>query len=204
MMRAVLFDLNGIFVRSRKLSDRFAEQFGVPPDTFLPALQNIMDIVRRPGAGDAFSYWQPYLRAWDVPLDRGQFFSFWFSAETIVPAMLRVAEALRARNTAVLIVSNNFRERSQYYAEHFPELLQAVDGITYSWQTGSVKPNPRAFAAAVQTFSLAPKACVCVDDADANVRAAASLGMHAIRFTTVSACRAQLTALGLLNGDPRP
>jgi len=43
---------------------------------------------------------------------------------------------------------------------------------------------------------------VFVDDAPANVEAAAALGMRAIRFTDAEQLRRELVGLGLLDGYP--
>lgn len=50
-MKAAIFDLNGIFLQSPKLSDRFEKDFGVATSVFLPKLSEIMDRVRQPNAG---------------------------------------------------------------------------------------------------------------------------------------------------------
>lgn len=56
MPKAIIFDLNGIFIQSRKLSERFEEKFGVPASEFVAALKDIMPKIRTPKAGNAFDY----------------------------------------------------------------------------------------------------------------------------------------------------
>jgi FMN phosphatase YigB (HAD superfamily) len=65
MIKATIFDLNGIFLQSPKLSDRFEKDFGVPVATFLPKLSEIMDKV--------YFSWQtgfvkPDSQAWELVL----------------------------------------------------------------------------------------------------------------------------------------
>jgi beta-phosphoglucomutase-like phosphatase (HAD superfamily) len=43
MIKAIIFDLNGVFIHSPKLSERFEKDFGVPTAQFLPKLGKIMD-----------------------------------------------------------------------------------------------------------------------------------------------------------------
>jgi len=38
-MKAIIFDLNGVFIESPYLSDRFAVRFGVPKQDFLIVLK---------------------------------------------------------------------------------------------------------------------------------------------------------------------
>lgn len=54
MIKAVIFDLNGVFIQSPKLSDRYKEQFGVPIEEFLPVLNEILNKARLPKAGNSF------------------------------------------------------------------------------------------------------------------------------------------------------
>ena len=68
MIKAIIFDLNGIFIQSPMLSERVAKDFGVPVSDFLGKLGSIMDKVRQPGAGPSFQYWKPELKAWGIGL----------------------------------------------------------------------------------------------------------------------------------------
>jgi hypothetical protein len=42
----------------------------------MAALKQIMIIVRKPDAGDAFSYWIPHLKDWKLNLSKGDLFDF--------------------------------------------------------------------------------------------------------------------------------
>ena len=41
MIKAIIFDLNGVFIKSPKLSDRFKERFNVSENDFLSLSDNI-------------------------------------------------------------------------------------------------------------------------------------------------------------------
>ena len=182
MVKAVIFDLNGVFIQSPKLSDRFQERFGIPASDFLLVLKEIMARVRTPGAGDAFAYWQPYLKVWSIELTKGEFFNFWFSAEKEVPEMVELARNLKNRGVKVFILSNNFVERAAYYDANFPFLREVADTVYYSWQTGFVKPNPEAYRKILSDNNLKPEECVYFDDAQENIDAAKSLGIASFRY----------------------
>lgn len=68
MIKAIILDLNGIFLQGPLLSDKFKQDFGVETNEFLPKLSEIMGKVRQPNAGKAFDYWQPVLQSWSVNL----------------------------------------------------------------------------------------------------------------------------------------
>lgn len=185
MIRAIVFDLNGVFIQSPLLSDRFEQSFGISSKQFLSALKEIMGIVRMPHAQDAFSYWQPYFKKWKVDLDRKEFYEFWFSAEKEVPEMVNYAKEMKRKGLSLYIVSNNFRERADYYAQHFSILNELFDHVYYSWQTGFAKPSPKAFEKLLNDRHQKPSECIYFDDSVSNVAVAQQLGIKAHLFTGV-------------------
>ena len=148
-LKAAIFDLNGIFFQSPKLSERFAKDFGVPTAEFLSKLSEIMDKVRQPGAGSAFEYWRPALKDWNIDLPEQEFWRYWFGTEVQSESMIAFARELRNKGIKVFILSNNFKERSEYYG-HYPWIHDTVDKVYFSWQTGFVKPDPRAWELVIQ------------------------------------------------------
>ncbi|MBI2623962.1 HAD family phosphatase [Candidatus Parcubacteria bacterium] len=182
MIRAIIFDLNGVFIRSPKLSERFAEAFGVPSEQFLPALNGVMARARLPNAGDSFAYWQPYLKRWGVVLTREQFFSFWFGAEEEVPEMTALARELKARGLKLMVLSNNFAERTEYYEKTFPFLHEIFDRVYFSWRTGFTKSNPQAYQLVLEENRLAAEECLFLDDSPENIAVASALGIRGFLF----------------------
>ncbi|MBI2278608.1 MAG: HAD family phosphatase [Candidatus Brennerbacteria bacterium] len=182
MLKAVIFDLNGVFVKSRKLSERFHERFGVAPEEFFSALNVIMAKVRMPNAGDSFAYWEPYFEKWGVGLTKEAFLDFWFSGEEEVPEMVSLARELKAKGVKLFILSNNFSERTVFYQEHFPFLRELFDKVYYSWQTGFRKDSEKAYQNLLTENSLAPGDCAFFDDSPENIEIARRLGIQAYPF----------------------
>lgn len=191
MIKAVIFDLNGIFIQSPNLSDRFQEKFGVPLEKFLPALKDVMSKIRKPKAGDAFIYWEPYLKNWGVGLTKEEFFDFWFSAEKEIPELVELAKQIKHRGLKLFILSNNFAERADYYKKNF-NFLKIFDKVYYSWQTGFVKPDPDAFKNLLSENNLKPEECVYFDNSKENIEAANSLGIKVILFEGLDSIRKTL------------
>ena len=183
MIKAIIFDLNGVFVRSPYLSDRFEKKFGVSGKEFLPALKEIMTKARKPNAGNSFNYWKPYLKKWGINLTEEQFFDFWFSAEKEEPEMVEFVKKLKEdRGVKIFILSNNFIERANYYKKTFPFLEEIFDKVYYSWQTGFVKPDPEAHKNLLAENNLKPEECIYFDDSKKNIEVAKKLGIQSYIF----------------------
>ena len=182
MLKAAIFDLNGIFLQSPKLSDRFEKDFGVPTSAFLPKLSEIMDKVRQPNAGAVFQYWQPVLKEWNVNLSEQESWDYWFKSEIQSEAMSAFSKELRSKGIKVFILSNNFKERAEYYG-HYPWMHDAVDKVYFSWQTGFVKPDPKAWELVLKENNLKPEDCIYFDDQEKNLKAAESVGIKSFMFT---------------------
>lgn len=182
MIKAAIFDLNGIFLQSPKLSDRFEKDFNIPSSVFLPKLSEIMEAVRKPGAGSAFGYWQLILTEWNIKFSEQEFWDYWFGAEVPSLPMIDFAKTLREKGIKVIILSNNFRERAEYYG-HYPWMTEAADKVYFSWQTGFVKPDPRAWQLVLSENNLKPEDCIYFDDQERNLKAAESVGIKSHLFT---------------------
>lgn len=192
MYKAVIFDLNGVFLESEFLSARFKEKFGVDESKFIPALKQIMNIIRQPGAPAAYSLWEPYFKEWGVDLSEKQFFDFYFSGESLVSELVVYAQELRDKGLKVFILSNNFKERTEYYRSHFPEIFTSVDKAYFSWETGFVKPSTEAMNLVLSENNLNPSECIYFDDVDPNLEVARSLGVHAEKWAGLEAAKALL------------
>jgi 2-haloacid dehalogenase len=99
---------------------------------------------------------------------------------------------------------------SNWSAEKFPIALERYaflgwfEAIVISGEVRLAKPDPRIFRHLLERTGLEAETTVYVDDAPANVAVAADLGMTALRFTDPASLRADLEALGLLEGAVEP
>jgi HAD superfamily hydrolase (TIGR01509 family) len=181
-MKAVIFDLNGVFIQSPALSDRIHADYEVPKEEFLTALSEIMDRVRRPGGPDIYEEWMPYLQTWNINLSREEFLAYWFTAEKENAIMTAFARELKHRGWKLFILSNNFKERVQYYRDHFPFLEEIFDKLYFSCETGYLKPSVEAFTSILREQEISPANCFYFDDSEKNVLVARVLGIHAHKF----------------------
>jgi HAD superfamily hydrolase (TIGR01509 family) len=197
MIKAIIFDLNGVFVTSPWLSGRFKERFGISAEQFMPALSSIMDKVRLPGAEGIYNYWRPYLQEWGVPFSEEEFREFWFSAERLNTQMVKIAEILNQKGFLLFILSNNFRERTEYYNRSFPILNSLFRKLYYSWQTGFLKNGADAYNLLLEENHLQAGECLLFDDTESNVKLAESLGIDAHIYKDIDRLRKLLVEKGI-------
>jgi HAD superfamily hydrolase (TIGR01509 family) len=184
-----IFDLNGVFIRSPPLSERFEKRFHVAKEEFLSALTQIMDIVRRPDAPELYSLWEPYFEKWNVELDQSQFYAFWFHAEKPNEEMITLAADLIRNGVRLYALSNNFRERATYYKKHFSFLRDIFEKVYYSWQTGFVKPDKKCWQLVLEENHIDPKSAIYFDDSDKNIAVAKSCGIDSVKFEDAAQVR---------------
>lgn len=182
MIKAIIFDLNGIFLQSERLSDRFERDFNIPSFVFFTELKEIMDKVRQPNADPAFSYWEPVFKKWNITLDEKAFWEYWFSAEKQSDRVIDYAKSLKQKGLKIFVLSNNFKERATFYG-HYPWMHDVVDKAYFSWQTGFVKPDVRAWEIILKENNLKGEECIYFDDQQKNVESSSSLNIKSFLFT---------------------
>lgn len=77
--------------------------------------------------------------------------------------------------------------------------INRLEAVMISGEEGVAKPNPEIFRRLLARFALRPQATVFIDDSEANVEAAQSLGLVALQFVGADQLRHDLTQLGLLS-----
>lgn len=183
MKKAVIFDLNGVFIQSPKLSDRFYENFGIDKDKFLTVLKEIMGKVRLADADDCYKYWKPFLSSWGITFSSEEFYDFWFSAERPNSEMVELAADLKKRGFRIFILSNNFKERADFYEKNFPFIKEISEKVYYSWQTNHIKSDTQAYTKVLEENNLKPEDVIFFDDSEDNIKLATSLGISSYLFS---------------------
>lgn len=183
MVKGIIFDLNGVFIQSPFLSDRLKNDYGVNSDEFLSALKQIMGIVRLPSAPPIYELFKTHLVNWGVDLSEEEFYKYWFEAEKENVELTRFAQKLKSRGIDLYILSNNFKERADYYDKNLLFIKELFKKVYYSWQTGFLKTDRRAYELLLEENNLKGEECLFYDDSSENIEIAKSLGINATLYT---------------------
>lgn len=100
---------------------------------------------------------------------------------------LRMLDELRAKGYRLYVLSNTnpimynhwidnaFRNDGKTINDYF-------DGIVVSYQERLCKPDPEIFLNVINRYGLNPEETLMLDDSEANINAARSVGLHGIRI----------------------
>jgi putative hydrolase of the HAD superfamily len=185
MIKAVIFDLNGIFIQSSDLSEseRFKKDFNVSAQDFFPKLESVLEKIRQPNSGGSFQYWKPILKEWKVNLSEREFWDYMFGVEKVSETMVSFARELKNKGMKVFILSNTLKEAALYYREHYPWMDEAIDKLYFSFQTGFKKPDKRAWENILSDNNLKPEECIYFDDQEKHLQGCQSVGIKSFLFT---------------------
>ena len=118
----------------------------------------------------------------------------WASRPGLVDrAVIAVIDDLRSTGCRVVLFSNGSDELAAELAAL--DVPRHVDGVVNSAELGLAKPDPAAFAAACELVGSDPRCTAFVDDSQANVDAAARVGMTAHRYTDVDSLQEFLSSV---------
>ncbi|MBV6395258.1 MAG: hypothetical protein HFACDABA_00833 [Anaerolineales bacterium] len=195
VVRAVLFDLGGVILRTEHEAPRqhLAGRLGVEYDD-LVRLVFESETSRKASLGviSEEDHWRSVTKnlKWD-----GDPFAFrdeFFSGDALDHDLLNFLRSLRGRALPGLI-SNAWSGLRQYILEHNFE--DAFDAMIISAEVGVVKPNPKIYHMALDQLDVRPNEAVFVDDFIENVKGAQAVGMSAIHFKDSGETLAQLKKL---------
>ncbi|MFJ7625086.1 HAD family hydrolase [Streptomyces sp. NPDC097595] len=117
----------------------------------------------------------------------------WCGAFEPDPEVLAAADLVRAYPTAL------FTDNDALLLAGLPQELPEVDdrfgALAFSCALGATKPSADAFAGALGLLGATAEEAFFVDDREANVRAARSLGLTAVLFESGAALRRTLEEL---------
>lgn len=114
-----------------------------------------------------------------------------FAGTLPVPAMYDLLRAVRAAGFRTCLLSNSWGN-GDYPRDVFPELF---DAWVISSEVRMRKPEERIFRHAAGLLGLPPEQCVFIDDIEANVEAAAAIGMAGVHHTEPAATAAAIADL---------
>jgi len=195
MIRAVIFDVGGVLLRTEDFAPRRAleERLGLAPGEAERLIYN--DAAGRQAQHGALSA-QAHLQAVAARLgvSVADLAPFW-AGDRLDEELIALIRRLRPRYQTA-IISNAMSDLHQLLTEKYP-IADAFDLITGSAYEGVMKPDPRIYLNTLARLGRQPAEAVFLDDAPANVDGARAVGMQAIHYVAGMDVAAALAALGV-------
>jgi HAD superfamily hydrolase (TIGR01549 family) len=203
VIRAVIFDLGGVIVRTEDFTprERMASRLGMTraemehlvftgPSGLSAQLGEIL----------ADQHWENIRLALKLSPEEIILFQddFW-GADQVDVELLAYIRSLRSRYRTALL-SNAFSSLRHFITDIW-KFADSFDEIIISAEVGLAKPDAGIYYLALERLGVAAHEAVFVDDFIQNVEGARSIGMYAIHFQSVEQARAELEQL--LHGDHR-
>jgi putative hydrolase of the HAD superfamily len=206
-VRAVIFDFGGVLIDMRwDVAAGLERTHGLPRGSILETLYRTPTwaAIER-GRGEIAAWRDEAHRLLEAhagrPLPR--LHDAWNAARHLIHPNVALARRLRpAYRTGILSNADvSLRGRLRELAIH-----DLFDTVVSSAEEGLAKPEPEIYRLAAERIGTPPDACVFVDDAEGNVRAAEAIGMRAIlyRVDRGEDLTAALARLGVAVATPGP
>jgi putative hydrolase of the HAD superfamily len=112
---------------------------------------------------------------------RHDFETAWRNIFTPNMPMWRIVEKLAADGHRLLLFSNTNSIHCPWFIENF-EIFRHFEGGTYSFEAGSMKPEPAIYEAAIARHGLDPAATIYTDDLPANIETGRRFGFRSFLY----------------------
>ncbi len=180
MIKAILFDADGVIINKPKLFSQYLmEEYNVPPDSILSFFENEfqLSVVNQ---ADLKVIIEPYIKKWNWPKSVDELLEYWFKKEHYVDQrIVDLVTALKSRNILCVATSNQEKYRSSYIKNEM-EFNKFLDAVYTSSDLGVKKPQPEFWQAIYDKIQpMAKSEILVLDDKTANIESARDFGFHA-------------------------
>lgn len=184
-IKAFFFDIGGVLVRVNPdpVIQKLAKRLDVSEDQIRQGLSSELLNTYEKGHLSSNQFYEQLLINYgssnNISLET--FKAYW--EDMLFPNKESVAFLERtSRDFPVWLLSNTNDFHYDLLTKHFP-FMQWVNGGTYSFIEGSMKPEPLIYQQAIKKSGFRPEEILFIDDLEENVSAAQAQGLNAICFS---------------------
>lgn len=202
MIKAIIFDVDGVLVNAEKFSIQLGKEYGIPTEKLLPFFKKEFQECLL-GKADLKDVIEPYLAEWGWKGSVDDFLQFWFKSEhKIDEEVLNIAKHLKEK-TLIFIATNQEEHRASYLSKEmgFGEVFKRIYS---SARIGHLKESPNFFHLMVEDIqenfssNIKHNEILFFDDTERNVKAAKEAGLNAYLYTDIETFKKELITRNLL------
>lgn len=180
MIKAVLFDADGVVLQKRKkhFSQRLKEDYGIEaPKSFFESVYPKIRI----GQADLKNELAKRMRQWGWQRSADELLIYWFSTENKTNnQILNLVKKLRQRGIKCYLASDNSKYRANDVMKNV--LGEYFDGGFFSCFLGNTKEEKEFFKKVLKKIGLKPREVLFVDDEKENAEVAKSIGINSFIY----------------------
>ena len=195
-IRAVLFDLGGVIVRTDYQAPRqhLAERLGMEYDDLVKIVfDSDSGYQASIGAIPPEAHWASVIKRLKRPASELEAIRHdFFAGDIIDRTLLDFLRSLRGKYKTGLI-SNAWGDLREYLQRE--KIEDAFDHMIISAEVGAVKPEAKIYQIALEQVGVKPKEMVFVDDFAVNIEGCEKVGIKGILFKDPDSALKQLKAL---------
>lgn len=182
MIKAIIFDADGVLVlgkhNGKRFTQIFSEKFNLPIEVMTPFFENeFRDCLT--GKKDLKEELPKQMKAWKWDKSVEELLEFWFSEESkINEPLIKLLPSLKKKGIKLYLGTNNEKHRTKYLLEEIG-LNKHLDHAYASFSVGHKKPDKEFFEHIITDIGLPPHEILFVDDDINNVEGAKAVGINA-------------------------
>ena len=199
-LKAVIFDYGDVLCLppTREEIEGSAQILGISSDLYRDLWTRNRDGYDR-GDISAEAYWRKFAEDAGKPPDPAQIEELnqrdLAMYSRMNPSMLAWLQKLSAAGMKTAVLSNMQANMIRHARENF-RWLNWLTWQTLSAEVRSIKPEPAIYEHCLQGLGVAAMDTLFIDDREVNVRAAQSMGIHAIQYESMKQLRKELSKGG--------
>lgn len=188
----IIFDLSEVLIYGLVgVEKSLAASLNIPETEILKCFggEQLQKICRGEITEDVYLQEILTLQKWDLPaeiLKKSIRDNFHLEVEGARTILLHLA-----KKYDVFLLSDHAREWVTYIKSIHP-FLSKFKRTFFSYELGTTKKDPQTFEKLLQELSCEANECWLIDDSLENVKAAASIGINAVRFTNAEQLHEEL------------
>ena len=198
MLKATIFDVGGVLIRTRSRAGRekWATRFGLDPWEFEKfVFSGESGQQAQLGQKTTDDHWQwlgQYFNLTETEL-AGMRYDF-FAGDYLNQPLVEYIRRLRQTGLRTGLLSNYMDDARTVWTDVHP-FITHFDGIVISAEVGVVKPNPQIYHLALDSVKVQPEEAVFIDDFPENIAGAKKVGLQAIHYTNPDIAQQQLVQI---------
>lgn len=197
MIRAVVFDIGGVVLKSKtfhSLTNEYARVMSREEGKVYEAFMKYWNMWKLDKINER-EFFENILKDMEADYDRERLREIMYNFVGPDRDIIRLIEKLRKRYK-VFSLTNHVREFFAFLDKKHG-LEKNFDRIFKSYETRLAKPDAEFFRHMLSEIGLKPEECVFIDDKGENVEAAKKLGIKAILHENTKRTEKELRKLGL-------